>query len=556
MTFRRRLFIGFSTNLLIALCIGLAGTVTITSLMKHIVMLVDSDSHILTKTFELKAALHQFGRIQSEYLLYSLSGTSGQSVLKRVRDHGDAVAKLAADLAEMAREDDDLTDAQKEAFSSFGRLFNELQKECDEKNAAAGRDAGSVIVIHNDVQEKIRALEERIDGLADVADGMFSGTRDTARAAGDSGKTAIWLILAAGAIFMAGLAWRIITRLQTRLALIDNQVQDLATGNGDLTRRIQLDASDEIGQLGGRFNLFIGKLQEMVGSVVTKAQALKTAADEMSGGAVRLASNAEEMNSQAGAVASSAEQSSANVTAISAAAEEMSTGVTTIATSIEEMSASLGEVAKNCQQESRIAAEADTQTQSTRELMERLGLSAQEIGKVIETINDIADQTNLLALNATIEAASAGEAGKGFAVVASEVKELAHQTAQATQEIGRQIEAMQGDTALAVTAIEKVTKIIEQVNAISQTIVSAVEQQSATVNEVAANVGNANSAASEIARNVSESAQGISEITRNIQGVSSAAGDTAQGVGESRRHIDLLLKLAQEMEEVLRQFKV
>ena len=127
------------------------------------------------------------------------------------------------------------------------------------------------------------------------------------------------------------------------------------------------------------------------------------------------------------------------------------------------MSSSLNEVSKNCQKESQIAANANNQAKSTRDLMERLGVSSKEIGKVIEVINDIADQTNLLALNATIEAASAGEAGKGFAVVANEVKELAKQTAQATDQIGRQIEEMQNNTGNAVAAIEDITKIIEEI---------------------------------------------------------------------------------------------
>ena len=179
----------------------------------------------------------------------------------------------------------------------------------------------------------------------------------------------------------------------------------------------------------------------------------------------------------------------------------MSAGVSSVATAIEEMSASLNEVSKNCQKESQIAASASNQAKSTRDLMDRLGVSSKEVGKVIEVINDIADQTNLLALNATIEAASAGDAGKGFAVVANEVKELAKQTAQATEQISRQIEEMQGSTTSAVAAIEEITKIIEQINAISHTIVSSVEEQTSTVNEIAKSISGASQAATEIARN-------------------------------------------------------
>jgi methyl-accepting chemotaxis protein len=232
----------------------------------------------------------------------------------------------------------------------------------------------------------------------------------------------------------------------------------------------------------------------------------------------------------------------------------MSTGVKTVATAIEEMSSSLNEVAKNCQKESQIAAAANNQTKSTRDLMERLGVSSREIGKVIEVINDIADQTNLLALNATIEAASAGEAGKGFAVVANEVKELAKQTAQATEQISSQIEEMQTSTGSAVTAIEEVTKIIEEINAISHTIVSAVEEQSATVNEIARSVGGASQAAGDIAKNVGESAKGLMEVSSTIQDVNKAAAETAGGVGNIKSSAQELSQLAIGLQAIVKQF--
>jgi methyl-accepting chemotaxis protein len=220
------------------------------------------------------------------------------------------------------------------------------------------------------------------------------------------------------------------------------------------------------------------------------------------------------------------------------------------------MSSSLNEVSKNCQKESQIASNANSQAKSTRDMMERLGVSSKEIGKVIEVINDIADQTNLLALNATIEAASAGEAGKGFAVVANEVKELAKQTAQATDQIGRQIEEMQNNTTSAVTAIEEITKVIEEINSISHTIVSAVEEQSATVNEIAKTVGGASQAATEIAKNVGESAKGLVEVSSNIQGVNKAATDTAGGVANIRQSAQDLSKLALGLQKIVGQFKV
>jgi methyl-accepting chemotaxis protein len=325
---------------------------------------------------------------------------------------------------------------------------------------------------------------------------------------------------------------------------------------GDLTQRAKINANDEIGKLATSLNDMADNFNDKIKIINRSSSTLSAAAEELSAVSSQLAANAEEMNNQSNTVASATEQATANVNNISAAAEEMSTEVSTVATAIEEMSSSLNEVSKNCQKESQIASNANNQAKSTRDMMERLGVSSKEIGKVIDVINDIADQTNLLALNATIEAASAGEAGKGFAVVANEVKELAKQTAQATEQIGKQIEEMQNNTTGAVTAIEDITKIIEEINTISHTIVSAVEQQSATVNEISKSIGGASQAATEIAKNVGESAKGLIEISSNIQGVNKSATDTAGGVDNIKQSSLDLTKLAGELNKIVGQFKV
>ncbi len=341
-----------------------------------------------------------------------------------------------------------------------------------------------------------------------------------------------------------------------RINAVANGLKDISQGEGDLRKRLLSDSRDEIGELAKWFNIFVEKLQKAINDIKGNTQTVASASEELTTVSTTLATNAEEMTAQSNTVASSTEQATTSINNISSAADEMSTGVKTVATAIEEMSSSLNEVAKNCQKESQIAAAANGQTKSTRDLMERLGTSSKEIGKVIDVINDIADQTNLLALNATIEAASAGEAGKGFAVVANEVKELAKQTAQATEQISSQIEEMQNNTTSAVGAIEEVTKIIEEINLISHTIVSSVEEQSATINEIAKSVGGASQAAMEIAKNVGESAKGLSEVSSNIQGVNKAAIDTSGGVANIKASAQDLSQLAQRLETVVNQFKV
>jgi methyl-accepting chemotaxis protein len=182
------------------------------------------------------------------------------------------------------------------------------------------------------------------------------------------------------------------------------------------------------------------------------------------------------------------------------------------------MQASIREISKNANDSARVAKNAVIVAQSTTDTIMKLGQSSHEIGDVIKVITSIAQQTNLLALNATIEAARAGEAGKGFAVVANEVKELAKQTAKATEEISQKIEAIQGVTKGAVTAIGEISAIINQINDISNSIASAVEEQTVTTNE--------------IGRSVTEAAQGVSDISKNIAGVATSAKDTTQGAND------------------------
>ena len=180
--------------------------------------------------------------------------------------------------------------------------------------------------------------------------------------------------------------------------------------------------------------------------------------------------------------------------------------------------------------------------ETTTATVSKLGESSNEIGQVIKVITSIAQQTNLLALNATIEAARAGEAGKGFAVVANEVKELAKETAKATEDISRKIEAIQTDTKAAVDAIASISEVINQVNGISNTIATAVEEQNATTNEMA--------------RNVSEAAHGSGEITSNIAGVAQAAESTSRGASDTQKAAQQLVETSAELRRLVEQFKV
>ncbi len=298
--------------------------------------------------------------------------------------------------------------------------------------------------------------------------------------------------------------------------------------DGDLTARLEVARDDEIGRMGVALNKAVDVMRTSIVAISDSARTLGAASEELSSVSTQMGANAEETSAQAGVV--------------SAAAEQVSKNVQTVAASSEEMSASIKEIATNASQAAQVAQSAVQSADSTNVTIAKLGASSEEIGAVLQVITSIAEQTNLLALNATIEAARAGEAGKGFAVVANEVKELAKETAKATEDITRKIEAIQGDTQRAVGAIGEITTVIRQVNDISGTIASAVEEQAATT--------------AEIGRNVEEAARGSGEIAGNITGVAMAAQSTSTGAQNAQQAARELSQMASELEQLVARFKV
>ncbi|NMA95910.1 MAG: methyl-accepting chemotaxis protein [Clostridiales bacterium] len=507
--------------------------------------------------------------------------------------------------------------------------------------------------------EKMDALESKSSQLADASTRQAS---DVARI------SYIILMITVIISIIAALILRTFVSNKIANPIRDIQVLMAGIGEGDLTIRGEVKTKDELGKFTEAFNGLIEKMHNMTSDVYETAILLNESSDELLLIADTLASNSEEMNAKTGIVsaavheitasiegtAAASTDTSSNISVIASATEEMSatvrnlasaseetsvsvdqvsevvaniantidgassslsqvaTSVNSVATAVKELNISLTDVSKSCDRSIAITKDAEDQATDTNRIIEKLNRSSKQIGKIVNVINDIADQTNMLALNAAIEAAGAGEAGKGFAVVANEVKELAKQTAEATDEIGQQIEEMQMDMGDAVGAVETITVVIEEIDNITNAIASAVTEQSAITgeisntivgvagevnnvngeiemvagntrdaakslseaslgvreiakssaelstasNEIAENTEIASQKVIEVARSTDEISKGTGEIAENIEEITAASNETAQQAMETNTAASALSEQAENLERLVRQYKI
>ncbi|MGL1937084.1 MAG: methyl-accepting chemotaxis protein, partial [Fibrobacterales bacterium] len=406
-----------------------------------------------------------------------------------------------------------------------------------------------------DMMDNLRMVLDTIAGIEQkLMEGRITANEASANFALGVASFGSGFAVFVGIIIVLVLISKLMGQLGEEPAELRGVAQDVADGN--LTVSFSKIVQSTTGTLANSFFNMVTNLKNLLvdiskhsSSTADKSSVLATTLQE-----VKLLTDT--MNNQTESIATASSQASSNMSNIAASTEEMSTSVASVAASIEEMSATSNEISRNCQLESEIAQNANQQSVSTNNIMKELEVSASEIGKVLDVIKDIADQTNLLALNATIEAASAGDAGKGFAVVASEVKELARQTALAIDQIGSQIASMRENTGKSVTAIGEITGIIEEVNSISQTIVSAVEEQSATINEISNNVNSVNLASAEVSSSIQESAAGLTEISTTIAEFSESTSNISAKMGDSEQHVVELSAIADELKASVGVFKV
>ncbi|MGK5683131.1 methyl-accepting chemotaxis protein [Actinoplanes sp. URMC 104] len=403
-----------------------------------------------------------------------------------------------------------------QAFSSFVTTF---VNDAKAKPSSVDARYDQIAEQNNVVDDQIDAVHGELDAAVAVQQKSMASTKNAAR---------LWMLLVAGAglLVVALLAVPLVRSILGPVRRVGQMAAALSAG--DLTRTSGVRSRDELGVMAEALDTAVGTLRRTMQEMAASSHTLAGAATELAATSAELAAGAQQTSRQTAAAAGEADDISRNVQTVAAGGEQMNV--------------SIREIAQNTSKAAEIAGQAVGEAALATRSIERLGDSSAEIGNVIKLITAIAEQTNLLALNATIEAARAGEAGKGFAVVASEVKDLAQETAKATEDIGNRVAAIQSDTGGAVEVINRISAVITEINDYQTTIASAVEQQSATT--------------AEMSRSIDEVASGAQRIAERIADVAHTSDTAVEGVDQTSQASNEVARTAEHLRVLVGSFRV
>jgi methyl-accepting chemotaxis protein len=469
-----------------------------------------------------------------------------------IQRHRESYAKLVGQLKAMA-----VTEEGRRLLEEVERAVGQAREVNARVLALAEKgDAGAMGLLVREglpaeqamdrhVEALIAWRDKRLEEIGAAADATYARVQQTLIV---GTLVAVLFSLCSGVL----IARTVIRPIRATTAML----KDIAQGEGDLTKRLEAKSKDEIGEMATWFNLFVEKIQGIIRDTQGNARTLAAAATELSAVSSQTAAGVKSVAERATTVAAAAEEASANTTTVAASTEQASASLTALASATEQMSATVGEIAANTAKARAISEEATGKAQTVSGLMQRLGQAAQEIGQVTETITDIAAQTKLLALNATIEAARAGAAGKGFAVVANEIKELARQTAEATEDIKGKVGGVQTATSAAVGDIQQVAQVTVEVGQIVAGIAAAIEEQATVTKDVAGNIAQASAGVKEATERVAQTATVSQSIAADIAGVNGTVTDLRGGGEQVQASAAELSRLAEGLTGLVGRFRV
>jgi len=483
----------------------------------------ESSARDVTPLADLRQLTDDFQAYSVHGLVAALGGVQGQSDIVQLQSGLQTDSKQATDADIQALLADTPAELHDQAELLAADWKDMATKDAAYRAATAAADPTAQTLGDAATKSYLKFQED----VAAMSRALVADEKHSRTSIADSfsvNRTVTLVLLAGGVLLALGLGLTLARGIRAGITRVRSSVDALA--RGDLTQEIPATSEDELGQMSTALSQGIARIREMVSGVVRSAGSIS--------GLVGDLTRANE------SVVEAARSGLEHARSVSGSAGAVSGNVGQLATGAEEMTASIRDISRSAQEAASVANDAVRIVDSTNGTLTQLGNSSAEIGNVIKVITGIAEQTNLLALNATIEAARAGEAGKGFAVVANEVKELAQETAKATEDIARRVEAIQADTGAAVTAIEEISEIVAQISDRQATIASAVEEQTATTQEMS--------------RSVSEAASGSTQIAENITSVSTAAGDTTQALSQTRSAVDELSKMSSELRTTVGRF--